>query len=253
MRSYFDVDRQTYPTRVGPVALPILYYNAAAVFASFLVDIDKAQAVLPPELKAVPLRPGKGLVTVAFFEYVDTSVGPYNEMGVAVAAHPAKTKFRNTAAWHWGQSALPGMYVADLPVTTAAAHAAGHDCWGYPKIVVPIDFQLRDRDLECAVRSEDGKDLLCHLSGRVGWGVKMSAPNLMTYTLFKGQLLRTVINTRGRMRHGLGGDVTLRCDGGGNHPLSARLRGLGLHGASPLMVQTIQGMHAILPSGMPVT
>lgn len=252
MRSYFDVDRQTYPTRVGPVALPILYYNAAAVFASFLVDIDKAQAVLPPELKAVPLRPGKGLVTVAFFEYVDTSVGPYNEMGVAVAAHPAKTKFRNTAAWHWGQSALPGMYVADLPVTTAAAHAAGHDCWGYPKIVVPIDFQLRDRDLECAVRSEDGKDLLCHLSGRVGWGVKMSAPNLMTYTLFKGQLLRTVINTRGRMRHGLGGDVTLRCDGGGNHPLSARLRGLGLHGASPLMVQTIQGMHAILPSGMPV-
>ncbi|MGQ0598102.1 acetoacetate decarboxylase family protein [Aquabacterium sp.] len=253
MRSYFDVDRQTYPTRVGPVALPILYYNAAAVFASFLVDIDKAQAVLPPELKAVPLRPGKGLVTVAFFEYVDTSVGPYNEMGVAVAAHPAKTKFRDTAAWHWGQSALPGMYVADLPVTTAAAHAAGHDCWGYPKIVVPIDFQLRDRDLECAVRSEDGKDLLCHLSGRVGWGVKMSAPNLMTYTLFKGQLLRTVINTRGRMRHGLGGDVTLRCDGGGNHPLSARLRGLGLHGASPLMVQTIQGMHAILPSGMPVT
>lgn len=252
MRSYFDVDRQTYPTRVGPVALPILYYNAAAVFASFLVDIDKAQAVLPPELKAVPLRPGKGLVTVAFFEYVDTSVGPYNEMGVAVAAHPAKTKFRDTAAWHWGQSALPGMYVADLPVTTAAAHAAGHDCWGYPKIVVPIDFQLRDRDLECAVRSEDGKDLLCHLSGRVGWGVKMSAPNLMTYTLFKGQLLRTVINTRGRMRHGLGGDVTLRCDGGGNHPLSARLRGLGLHGASPLMVQTIQGMHAILPSGMPV-
>ncbi|MBI3382619.1 MAG: acetoacetate decarboxylase family protein [Aquabacterium sp.] len=252
MRSYFDVDRQTYPTRVGPVALPILYYNAAAVFASFLVDIDKAQAVLPPELKAVPLRPGKGLVTVAFFEYVDTSVGPYNEMGVAVAAHPVKTKFRDTAAWHWGQSALPGMYVADLPVTTAAAHAAGHDCWGYPKIIVPIDFQLRDRDLECTVRSEDGKDLLCRLSGRVGWGVKMSAPNLMTYTLFKGQLLRTVINTRGRMRHGLGGDVSLHCDGGGNHPLSARLRDLGLHGATPLMVQTIQGMHAILPSGMPV-
>ncbi len=252
MRTYFDVDRQTYPTRVWPVELPILYYNAAAVFASFLVDEDKAQAVLPPELKAVTLRPGKGLVTVAFFEYVDTSVGPYNEMGIAVAGSPIKSKFRDTAAWHFGQSALPGMYVADLPVTTAAAHAAGHDCWGYPKIIVPIDFQLRDRDLDCAVRSEDGRDRLCRLSGRIGAGVKMSAPNLMTYTLFKGQLWRTVINTRGRMRHAMGGEVTLQCDGGGTHPLSARLRGLGLHGATPLMVQSIQGMHAILPAGVPV-
>lgn len=249
MRTYFDVDRQTYPTRVGPVELPILYYNTAAVFASFLVDEDKAQAVLPPELQAVTLRPGKGLVTVAFFEYVDSSVGPYNEMGIAVAGQPVKSKFRDTAAWHWGKSMLPGMYVADLPVTTAAAHAAGHDCWGYPKIIVPIDFQLRDKDLDCAVRSEDGRDVLCRLSGRAGASVKMSAPNLMTYTLFKGQLLRTVINTRGQMRHGMGGEVRLQCDAGGAHPLSARLRNLGLHGATPLMVQTIQGMHAILPAG----
>lgn len=252
MSSYFDMARQTWPSRVGPVELPILYYNAGAVFASFLVDEAKAQSVLPPELKAVTLRPGQGLVTVAFFGYVDTSVGPYNEMGVAVAAHPVKGRFRDTAAWHWHRSALPGMYVADLPVTTAAAHAAGHDCWGYPKIIVPIDFQLRDRDLDCAVRSEDGRELLCRLSGRAGPGVPWCAPNLMTYTLYKGQLWRTVINTRGRMRHALGGQVTLQCDGGGDHPLSARLRALGLHGAKPLMVQSILGMQAILPAGSPV-
>ena len=252
MRSYFDVDRKPWPTRLGPVELPILYYNAAAVFASFLVDASKAQAILPPELKALPLWGGRALVTIAFFQYVDSSVGPYNEMGLAVASEPVKGVFKDTAAWHWGKSMLPGMYVADLPVTTTIAHAAGHDCWGYPKIVVPIEFQLRDADLACAVRSEDNRDVLCNLAGRVGPRVKMATPNLMTYTLHKGQLLRTVIEMRGCMQHGTAGQVRLQCDGGGAHPLSARLRALGLHGAKPLMVQTAQGMHAILPAGVAV-
>lgn len=249
MSAYFDVPQHFHPTREGDVGLPILYYNTAAVFASFLVDRDLAQQLLPPELSAVAIAPGKAIATVAFFQYVDSSVGPYNEMGLALSARPAAASgFRDTAALHPGTSILPGMYVVDLPVTTKAALAAGREIWGYPKIVTPIDFQLRGPELSCAVRDTDGSTLLCRLEGRAGLALALAPPNLLTYTRLDGRLLRTAIDLRGRMRHAGRGSVRLDC-GTSDHPLSQHLRQLGLQGAAPLMVQYGQGLQALLPAG----
>lgn len=248
MSAYFEVPQHFHPTREGDVGLPILYYNTAAVFASFLVPVAAARALLPAELDPVQVAPGKGIATVAFFQYVDSSVGPYNEMGLAVGARPAPGQgFRDTAPWHPAQSLLPGMFVAELPVTTAAAHAAGRELWGYPKIVTPIDFQLRGRELDCAVRDEAGAPL-CRLAGRSGGGVRLAAPNLMTYTRLDGKLLRTVIDLRGRMHNAAAGSVRLDC-GRGDHHLSQHLRQLGLQDAAPLLLQCGVGLQALLPAG----
>lgn len=249
MSAYFDIPQLAHQTQQGDIGLPILYYNTAAVFASFVVERERAQALLPPELVAVPVAPGKALVTVAFFQYVDSSVGPYNEMGLAVGARPAAASgFRDTAAMHPGKSMLPGMYVVDLPVTTTTALVAGRELWGYPKIVTPIAFQLRGPALACAVHDTDGKTLLCGLKGRAGAGLPLGAPNLLTYTCLEGRLLRTTINLRGRMQHAAAGSVLLDC-GQGDHLLSEHLRGLGLHHETPLMLQYGQGLRAILPAG----
>lgn len=249
MSAYFDIPQHAHPTQQGDIGLPILYYNTAAVFASFVVDREHAQALLPPELVAVPVAPGRALVTVAFFQYVDSSVGPYNEMGLAIGARPAAAQgFRDTAALHPGKSMLPGMYVVDLPVTTATALAAGRELWGYPKIVTPIDFQLRGAKLACAVHDSDSHALLCSLRGRAGAGLALGAPNLLTYTRLEGRLLRTTIDLRGRMRHAAAGTVRLDC-GKSAHPLSQHLRQLGLQGEAPLLLQYGQGMRAILPEG----
>lgn len=252
MTAYFDVQQRFHPTRQGDIGLPIFYYNTAAVFASFLVDPARAQALLPAELEAVELMPGRALATVAFFQYVDSSVGPYNEMGLAIAARPSAARgFRDTAAWQPAKAALPGMYVAELPVTTETANAAGRDLWGYPKIVVPIGFQLRDRDIDCDVRDGDGS-LLCRLAGRAGRGLRLVPPNLMTYTRLGDQLLRTVIDMRGRMRYASAGSLRMRC-GEGDHHLSRHLRELGLEGATPMMVMSGQGLQALLPAGEAVS
>lgn len=251
MSAYFEVPQHFHPTREGAVGLPILYYNTAAVFASFLVPVAAARALLPAELDPVLVAPGKALATVAFFQYVDSSVGPYNEMGLAIGARPAAGKgYRDTAPWHPAQSLLPGMFVAELPVTTAAANAAGRELWGYPKIVTPIDFQLRGRELSCAVLDDAGLPL-CRLAGRTGGGLPLAAPNLMTYTRLDDKLLRTVINLRGRMQNAAAGSVRLDC-GRSDHHLGQKLRQLDLQDAAPLLVQCGVGLQALLPAGTEV-
>lgn len=247
-RTYFDVEQHAVPTQQGPVNLPILYYNSACIFASFLVDSARAKELLPDALQAVSVLPGKALATVAFFHYADSSVGPYNEMGLAIACRPDADKgYHDTAAWHPLQSKLPGMHIVDLPVTTAVANAAGRECWGYPKIVVPIAFHLRGQEMDCTVH--DQKDnLLCELKGRAGAGVTLPATNLMTYSLLGDTLLRTVINMRGKMRNARAGSVRLNC-GSSDHPLSQHLRHLQLQETTPVLLQSAIGLQAILPAG----
>lgn len=248
MSAYFDVTPHFHATRQGKVGLPICYYNTAAVFASFLVEPERARAVLPAELEPVLVAPGRALATIAFFHYADSSVGPYNEMGLAVGARPSRARgFRDTAGWRPWQSLLPGMYVVDLPVTTEIANAAGREIWGYPKIVVPIDFQLRGADIDCAVHDSDGS-LLCRLKGRRGNGLALPASNLVTFTRRGDRLLRTVIDMRGRMSNGGAGSV--RLDGAASdHPLCRHLRGLDLPGRAPRLLQAGLGLRALLPAG----
>lgn len=249
MTAYFDIKQSPFTTQQGPIDLPILYYNTACVFASFIVPSSAARQLLPTALDPVIVAPGRSLATVAFFQYVDSSVGPYNEMGLAIAAHPSRRAgFHSSAAWHPGQSLMPGMYVVDLPVTTEIANTAGRECWGYPKIVVPIDFSCRGPQLDCQVYDAEGVTSLCRLSGRTGMGLKLPPPNLMTYTQRQGTLLRTVIAMRGRMAHTRAGSVRLHIATNPHH-LCEHLRILDLDQATPLLIQAGQGLQAILPAG----
>lgn len=249
MTQYFDVKQHMIKTRQGDIGLPILYYNTSCVFASFLVDTERARALLPAALEPLPIAPGKTYAAICFFQYFDSSVGPYNEMGLALAARPSARKgHKDTSVWLPGQSMLPGMYVLDLPVTTEVANAAGRECWGYPKIVVPIDFHLRGPELSCTVLDTGNSAVLCRLEGRTGAGLKFPVHNMMTYTCLDGKLLRTVIDMRGRMQYASTGSVRLDC-GKTNHHLSRHLHQLGLQNATPVMVQSALGIQAILPAG----
>ncbi len=246
--SYFDVSQSEVRTSQGAVSLPILYYNSASVIASFLVDPERTVGLLPETLVATQVFPGKTLVSVAFFHYVDSSVGPYHEMGLAIAARPRAELGFPATAWQPLRSPLPSMYILDLPVTTAMANAAGREIWGYPKIVVPIDFQLRAGEIDCAVYDSGASRRLCHLHGRAGFGLPLPAPNLITLTCLDGRLLRTLIDMRGRVIHAGVGSLRLDCEAN-DHPLSQHLCQLGLHTRPPLLVQYGQGLQARLPAG----
>lgn len=236
---FFQYPRNTLPTSEGDVAMPILYYENSVMMALFRVDYDKAQVLVADQgLQAVRFFGGKALVGMAFYQYRDTSIGDYNEVGTAVAVVPNGTqvpRFPMLSLLRPLDKAPVGFCVLDLPVTTPAACAAGREIWGYPKFVTPIDFSLLGHQFDGSVTDPvSGKDLV-RLSGKTGLGVSGPLLDLVLYSRHQGQLLRTLVNTRGGAQTGLPGSMRLTVSDS-PHPMARRLHALGLHNAGPAFV-----------------
>lgn len=189
---------------------------------------------------------------MAFYEYRDTSVGVYNEVGTAIfAVRPGERPRLGLADLARAPARRTiGMYVVDLPVTTALACAAGRELWGYPKFVTAIDFHLDRRELRSTVRDPAGAGDVCTLAGRLGLGVPVPPLSLMTYTVLDGVLLRTHVDVRGRGWARAAGTVRLTL-GGSAHPMASRLRALGLDGARPHLVLATDRFQSLLHAGVP--
>ncbi|MEI7891817.1 MAG: acetoacetate decarboxylase family protein [Myxococcales bacterium] len=240
---FFEVPRTTYRTAEGAVEVPILYYDVSTLTAFFLVP--RANAVTA--LDGTGLEPGlafgqRALVALSFYEYRDTSVGVYNEVGTAVFAA------RRGERRHW---LTPAVWVVDLPVTTAAAYAAGREIWGYPKFVTTIGFQLHGRDFEGVVDSPSGRGPIMTLAGRMGLGVPAPALSFDTYTRQGGTLLRTHIDVRGMNKAHRGGTLRVKL-GTSTHKMVDNLRMLGLDEARPVVVLQTDRFQSKLHAGMAI-
>ena len=141
-----------------------------------------------------------------------------------------------------------GYCVIDLPVTTAAACAAGREIWGYPKFVTPISFSLQGNRFDGAVTDPDtGKDLV-RLSGNAGLGMQGPLLDLVLYSRHNGQMLRTLVNTRGGARLCLPGSVRIKVSDS-KHPMAQRLNALGLNDAKPAFLFHSHALQLRLNSG----
>jgi hypothetical protein len=236
---FFQYPLNKYPTSEGDVDMPILYFDNSNFMAIFYVDHDKAQALTGQDgFDAVRFGNGKALTVVAFYEYRHTAIGSYNEVGVAIAAVPPGTPLPSSPLRsllrHPDKNPV-GLNIIDLPVTTAAACAAGREIWGYPKFVTPITFSLKGRDFRGAVRDPGAERDICTLSGRTGMGVAGPLLDLVLYSRLNGQVLRGSANTRGGGRLCLPGSVRLKVSES-THRMAENLRALGLDGAKPAFI-----------------
>ena len=195
---------------------------------------------------------GDATVALSYYEYRDTSVGPYNEVGLAAFVRPASApapRLPITDLYRRVAARTIGAYVLDLPVTTPIANAAGRELWGYPKFVTPISFHLDRGRFESAIDDPEGAAPIAVLAGRLGLGVPAPAMSLVTFSVRHGDLVRTHIDVRGRVR--ARGPGELRLDvGGSRHPMADRLRRLGLDGARPLVVMTTDRFQSRLNAGV---
>lgn len=247
---FFQYPRNSVSSSEGEVLMPILYYDASQMMAFFWVDCAKAQALLSEGLEVVRFG-DKTLVALAFFAYRDSSIGSYNEVGTAIACVPAghaQPRFPLLSLMRSLDKGIVGFNVIDLPVTTAAACAAGRDIWSYPKFVTPIDFSLQAGRFQGVVRDPDGADPICTLSGAVGAGVGAPLINLILYSRHRDTMLRTLVNIRARGRMCLPGSVRLQI-GAGAHRMAANLRALGLQDARPAFLASTHGLQLRLNSG----
>ncbi|MFU8805859.1 MAG: acetoacetate decarboxylase family protein [Bradymonadaceae bacterium] len=250
--AFFDVPRMPYRTSLGVVDLPILYYDVTNVVALF----EASRAGVDELLEGTGLCAGlvqgdTATVGLSFYEYRDSSVGSYNEVGTALLAvreGQRRPMLKIAELLRSPRRRTLGAYVVDLPVTTELACAGGREIYGYPKFVTDISFLRRGRDFRSAVLDPDGDAAICELAGKMGMGVPSPPLSLMTYTLLDGALLRTHVDVRGRSWTHAPGSMQLDV-GPSDHPMARNLRTLGLDGARPTVVMATDRFQSLLHAG----
>ncbi len=249
---FLSVAQGVVPISTGPIEVPILYRKARSVLAVFAVERGVLDPLLKPvELVPVPVLGGRAAVIVAFFDYQDTSIGPYHEAatasvvvprGVAAPQHPI-LDFLLPSRWR-----RLGLYIFDLPVTTAVANAAGRELWGLPKFVTDIPFRWEGDRFEAAVCEPGSAERICSLVGYAAGGNLVPLRSLSLFSWLGSQPLRTEVDLRG-VAHVVRAPAVHLHIGSRLHPMAQRLASLGLDGAMPALVQTAQSFQARLNLG----
>jgi hypothetical protein len=228
----------------GYCDLPILYRDASWMGVFFAVDLRRAEALL----SGTGVEPwpffGRALAAVYAWDYRDSTVGAYKEVGLGVQAR-VSGKRPSLLGLAMDMLAQPeqGIWVASLPVTTDAACRAGVEVWGYPKYVTDIETHFDAR------------------GGRVRLGdeLELSVPRptvfqknlpIATYTRTGETLLRTSIQVRSDVHLCAGGAIRLLSKRG---QTAERAHALGLGDA-----RVVGGFHSLrfdatLPDGVEVS
>ena len=243
-----DLLRERSDEQREPVTLPIHYRDAESMMAFFPLPTGHVKGLLPkPQMRPVEVVPGYAVVALIAFEYRDTDIGAYNELGICFPIlfnSPFSIPFVPLLL----EKSYPrlGFYVHHLPVTTQIACRAGREIWGYPKFVADIGFEENNEQRICHLH-EGGKHILSLAVDRPEGSQKEEKRNLVTYSVLEDRVLKTVVRTKMHIeyRRIRGADLTL-----GDHSIARELRGLEI---SPRLIESriADAMEAVLPAPSP--
>lgn len=226
--------------------LPILYYRDDAFALIYTADFDTVKKLMPSErLHPVRLPGGRTAVGIIAYNYIDTSIGPYGEIGIAIPAVYTENAPPPILPLLL-ESRYPGFgaLVLHLPVTTITARDAGRGEWGYTKFIADMNFSITPEFMSCRMTDQDC-DILSMRVPRRGIPIRDRNP-LVTYSVADNNLIKTVIPQTGAYRFSLSpAEAELRL---GNHPVADDLKQLGL-APRPLMSRYYLERYAILPAG----
>lgn len=249
MRAFFDGTRPGRVVTTGDarVELPILYFRDDSFQALFTADLAALRGAMPSDhLHPIRVAPGRGLVGVGAFDYRETSVGPYGEVGVVVPVVYGKRQPPPLLPALF-ESGWPGfgLVVLHLPVTTELARDGGRRQWGYAKFLADMTFRHTPEYQECRLE-EAGEHILTLRVARRGVALPDRRP-LVTYSVKDLDLIKTTIPQQALARTALGaGGSSLLL--GDKHPVARSIRGLGVD-PKPIMTRAFFARSAILPEG----
>ena len=226
--------------------LPILYFRDDMFSLFYSADARRVKEALPSDrLHPVRLPNGRALVGVVAFNYVETTIGPYGEVGVvALAVHGARPPLPVIPALREAGYPGFGMVVLHLPVTTMVARDGGRGQWGYTKFIADMDFTLTPELMRCEM-GEGGKRIL-DLRVECGGTVRQDVKPIVTYSVLDGRLIKTTIPQRGTYRMKIRpNNSTLEL---GDHEVAESIRKLDLS-PRPVMTRYYVERSGILPAG----
>jgi hypothetical protein len=230
------------------IDLPIMYYRDDSFMAFFSAAYEPLQALLPSqELYPVTLPGGRATVVVIAFNYLDTSIGPYGEVGIVIPCTYGRPAPALLSLALEGRFPGWGGFVLHLPVTSLLARDGGRAIWGYSKFVADMDFQKRPAYQRVRLAEGDAHILTLTVQQR-GVPLKDNRP-LITYSVRDGQLLKTTVPSRAVYQMGLrpgGGTLEL-----GDHEIADQLRALDI-ATTAIATRNFLTRSAILPAGEPI-
>lgn len=243
-----------FQTAAGPVKLPMFIHKASVVGAFYLVEPGKAQELLPDDLEPLVLPfINKAITGIIMFDYKNTTLGPYGEMGLVIQARRKGSGatfigylydliahvYKLPAMLSLFSSDDTGLYVVHLPLTTELAKAAGVEIWGYPKYVTTIesDFSKPDK-MKFTLTGE-----FTFKMSQSSFSPSISALPFLTYTKLNGKLVRTFVETASKAEYGFK-DAELNIFGKGT--TADAMKKLGLDMMSPFTCFRSDTLRALL-------
>lgn len=253
---FFDVPRTVMTTSVGEVDLPALYYEVNNITFLFTAEFERVANKLRPFGLKPGLRWGKkAVVAVGFYEYQQTSIGPYNEVGLAIPAL-MEYELRPFSGWIDMYSSLnsrkTGLLIIDLPVTTEIAWAGGCELWGYPKFITKIPFQWNNNIFNGQVMDPENQNPIVTVRGKLGWGIPGPPMSLLLFSQLKDKMLSSKVNVRGAVKVCHRGSIRLQI-GESDHVMAQNFRDLGLDNSQPLIIMSTKRFQSRLNLGEEIT
>ncbi len=249
---FFNVPTSICDTSAGPVQLPAFYRDCSMVTAIFSCECDRAAE----KLQGTGLVPAKffnnkALVILGYYEYRDTTFGPYNEMSVMLMVYPRSSVPAGPAFFEFFRKPARrslGYFFLNLPLSATLPMVAGIELWGLPKFITDISFNCSGGRFEGKIPDPETGENIITLKAPFGQGVTMPPMDMTYYSPYETSLLKTVVNigSPAKGTRGKGVEVII---GPSEHPMAANLRDLGLEAAKPIMLQTCDRFRYRLNAG----
>jgi hypothetical protein len=221
--------------------LPIRYLDGGLLFLGWSVDPARAKSVVDDRAFEPWLLAGRAWAVLCAFEYRETTIGPYGELGIGVLA---KRKGTKPSALGYARNMRSqedvGLWVVNLPVTSERARKAGVELWGYPKYVRDMDMHFGDDGVRFGLAGE--------LEITAGPGsLSTSCIPFVTWSITgEGALRRTIIEADCRVKWGGARKARVKVVGDG--PSAKTVKALGLE-KPPLVAFQTNAFRSVLPIG----
>jgi hypothetical protein len=113
--------------------------------AVHLIDIDRSRLFVPPELKIIPILPGKTLGGVYLASYEEGSVLKYSELIVvsAIVQHANKI----------------GIWISHIYVDNPDSVMGGREIWGLPKELAQFKWNIDEKSKSQVRVFQDDREL----------------------------------------------------------------------------------------------
>ncbi len=174
------------------INVPIRYFEARVMMASFLAPVDLVQSLLPSNTYALRWGRNQAVTVLVFNDFIKSDIGGYREtvVGFPVSVGERTLPYLGLRSYLKEGGAL---FTHDMALDDQDAVDIGVEVAGYPKHLAELHIDLDSPMMRCVWR-EDGKDVVALAAPRPVPEVVDKRDRSDVITIKDGYTLRSELN-----------------------------------------------------------